>query len=44
MKECFADVPSKLEQFGIGFAYEVFEDESDDDSVADAHKPWWKFW
>jgi len=44
MKECFADVPSKLRDFGIGFEYEVFEDEPDDNDEVSSAKTWWKFW
>jgi hypothetical protein len=45
MRDCVAQVPEKLRKFGIDFAYEVFEDEPDDDGPEPAaERPWWRFW
>jgi hypothetical protein len=43
MRDCFAQVPEKLRKFGIEFAYEVFDEEPDDEPSA-AQRPWWRFW
>ncbi len=44
MRDCFTQVPEKLRKFGIQFAYEVFEDDSDDGLPPVAERPWWRFW
>jgi Family of unknown function (DUF6572) len=44
MRDCFAQVPERLQTFGIDFAFEVFEDDSDDGPHPAAERPWWRPW
>ena len=44
MRDCFREVPARIEKYGISFACEVFDDTDDDEPESAPARPWWRFW